>query len=117
MDYVTREVIKSLYVVSKQRAKRQNSKFNLTFDQFKTGSLSKCSLCKTESDHLKISNLDGSEIKYNKLHRLDRKVEFNITNSIFLCQFCYRSRDQFNTFEEYKEWILRVYDHQQKLTS
>lgn len=114
MNHVTREAIKGLYAVSKQRAKRQNSKFNLTYDQFKTGSLNNCSLCKHDPDHIKISNLDGSEIKYNKLHRLDRKLEFNSRNSLFLCESCYRGRNNFDTMGEFKAYILRVINHQPK---
>ena len=107
-------ILKDLFAVSKQRAKRQNSKFNLTYDQFVKHSLDKCTFCKTEPNHIKTSKIDGSNIKYNKIHRFDRKIEYNSTNSIFLCQFCYRSRNVFDTFKEYREWIERVVNYQKK---
>lgn len=101
---------KECYNSYKQRARRSNIYFSLTFTECMTLFESHCTYCKQEPKNIKKAHSTNSTFIYNGIDRVDNnpKIGYRLGNVVACCAQCNRAKGTLSELE-FKNWIKNVY--------
>lgn len=112
----------AIYKVQYAHIKRRNAKFIgdvFSFDEFIEKSESPCYYCGLEwskeiqdrrNEAIKDGLLSDVVVKCNGIDRIDSKIGYTTENTVPCCKYCNTAKNTM-TQEQFKEWILRVYNN------
>lgn len=102
-----------VYLGMQRNARKRGLSWELTRDQVRILTKQYCHYCGAEPyQHAKGQRLNGSYI-YNGLDRVDNAVGYVTSNVVTCCGRCNRAKDTMGG-EEFRAWIIRVYDRFQE---
>ena len=110
--------LKILYATYKSNARINERVFELTLGEFKDITSKKCFYCGTEPSSCCGKNLNHTNIElvshpaytYNGIDRVDSSKGYIKENVVPCCKWCNIAKSN-KTVEEFKEHILRIYNH------
>jgi len=91
-------------------AKRNNRKFELTFEQFIDITSHNCYYCGAEPSNMSKSGKYSGDYIYNGVDRLDNSKGYILTNCVPCCKTCNKTKLKMSR-KEFVDWVSRVYDH------
>jgi len=101
--------MRRLIRIYKRHAKRRNLEWNLTEKQFAEITKKNCYYCGAKPNN-KVKTLTAyGEYVYNGLDRINNNKGYTIDNVVPCCITCNIAKNTL-TIQEFKEWIVKVYD-------
>ena len=111
----------AIYKVQYSHLKRRHSKFSgeiFSFEEFVKKSESPCHYCGLEwskeiqdrrNETIKDGLFSDVVVKCNGIDRIDSEVGYTSKNTVPCCKYCNTAKNTM-TQEEFKRWIIRVYE-------
>lgn len=103
---------KSIYNSYLCNAKAKNKIFEIEFEDFKNLLIGNCFYCNSEP--LNVYMKSYYNVKYNGVDRRNNDTGYTLENSVSCCKMCNIAKNN-NTEENFKNWIVRVYNNLEKL--
>lgn len=94
----------------KQDAKRRNLDWSLSRDVFKYLTKLPCHYCGQEPVNFIKGHRSNGEYIYNGIDRVSSSVGYHIGNCVTCCEKCNYAKREL-TYDEFKKWISRVFNH------
>jgi len=103
-----------LYTKYKYSALRRNIEFDLEFDYFIELTSNVCHYCGALPNRSIAHTRSNGDYIYNGIDRKDNTKGYIINNVYSCCFICNRAKGDLS-YEEYKLWIVRTYNHMEKM--
>ena len=94
----------------KQTAVDRGHTFMLSKEEFKSLTKQNCHYCGIEPKQVSTDPSWFGDYVYNGIDRLDSNIGYNLSNVVACCKTCNYAKRQM-TIDEFKEWILKVYNN------
>ena len=99
----------NIILVYKERAKKTNKPFDLTFAEFEALVRSPCFYCGNPHGNCRII-YKTEEFKYNGLDRKDPSLGYTSGNCVPCCNFCNYTKSD-TPFDKFTSWIHKASAH------
>jgi 5-methylcytosine-specific restriction endonuclease McrA len=103
-------VINDLYRNYKKSADKRNYEFKISLEEFQILIESECYYCKEQNSLSPYGHSKKSNYRYNGIDRIDNNIGYTLDNSVPCCKICNNSKSTLN-IEEFKNWIIKVYNN------
>ena len=109
--------LRTLLLIYKTSAKKQERKFLLTIEEFKILTTSSCHYCGSQPTLIKCTNPYNENRKshwgdyaYNGIDRVDNNEGYTLENCITCCYICNRAKNNMS-YNEFINYTKRIYNY------